>query len=265
MTQEEYIDESVTEIEDYVSSMERSMDDLVNEYLTTFKYENGNLLNEASNYEKSNSSDSVFDDAFKTFIGAFLLFLGNKILKGADLVVKDMEVRGISTVDYNKKLTEKMIGFVDGKVVRGGYIWNLGKMSVLRAKLHDYIIKSISSAQKMNLVLKNVKPMFVSKGKVKSDFSKYYSRYAYDSIQQATNSIALYIANKNGLNRFEYFGGLVKNSRPFCIEHHGQIFTRKDAQRFEEMSWKGKNFDVPFLISVGGYQCFHTIKWLPNE
>jgi len=136
MTQEEYIDESVTEIEDYVSSMERSMDDLVNEYITTFKYENGNLLNEASNYEKSNSSDSVFDDAFKTFIGAFLLFLGNKILKGADLVVKDMEARGISTVGYNKKLTEKMIGFVDGKVVRGGYLHTLGRMSSLRQTFH---------------------------------------------------------------------------------------------------------------------------------
>ena len=103
MTPEQFIDESAGEIEDYISSIEYDMDALATEYLTTFKYENGNLVNGASNYEKSNSSGKVFDDAFDTFIAVFLLFLGNKILKGSEVVISDMESRGIEPCHFQAR------------------------------------------------------------------------------------------------------------------------------------------------------------------
>jgi hypothetical protein len=261
----QYIEDTVAELEDKVSEMESDMNDLVVAYLSTFAVDDKTLVNFSSNYEHANSSDSVFDEAYKTFIGAFLIFLGNKIVKSVKLTVSDFESKGIAAVGNEEKLVGKMIGFVDGKVVRGGYLANLGKMSSLRQVFHDYIVRAISSGQKMNLFIKNAKPLFKTVGDKKSSFASYYTKYAYDSVQQATNSIALYVANKRNLNRFEYHGGLVKNSRQFCIEHHGQIYTRKDAAEFEKQVWKGKNPDVPFLISVGGFQCFHTINWLPNE
>jgi hypothetical protein len=265
MTPEQFIDESAVEIEDYISSIEYDMDALATEYLTTFKYENGNLVNGASNYEKSNSSNKIFDDAFDTFIGAFLLFLGHKILKGSEVAVSDMESRGIMGDGYEKKLTEKMIGFVDDKVVRGGYLWNLGKMSSLRQTFHDYVIRSISATQKLNLFLRDAKPLFVSTEKKRSSFSNYYMKYAFDSVNQATNSISLYIADKRGLTHFLYEGSLVKDSRPFCKEYAGQILTRKDAAYFNTINWKGKIQDADFLIVAGGWNCKHVIKWLPNE
>jgi len=154
---------------------------------------------------------------------------------------------------------------VDGKVVKGGYLANLGRMSALRSRFHDYIIKAISSGQKLNMFLRDAKPLFVSTEKKRSAFSSYYMKFAYDSVQQAMNSIALYIADKRGLNRFEYRGGLVKDSRLFCKEHAGGIYTRADAKRFNEMKWAGKIPDVDFLIACGGYNCMHSINWLPNE
>ena len=260
----EYIDLTVTELEYHVAQMERDMDDLAVAFLATFLLDGSTLINTSANYEHANQSDSVFDEAYKTFIMAFLIYLGQKIIDGAVLTVADFSSRGIQPVGNEAKLVGRMIGFVDGKVVKGGYLSTLGRMSVLRDYFHKYIVSAISSAQKMNQFLKNVKPIFISTDKAKSAFSSYYGKYAYDSLQQATNSIALYIADQRNLTHYEYHGGLVKNSRPFCIEHHGQIFDREDAARFDEQDWRGKIPNVPFLIAVGGWQCFHTIKWLPN-
>ena len=261
----EYIEESVLDIESKVSEMESDMQELVSEYLATFSIDNKTLVNSTTNYEHANTSDSVFDEAYKTFIGAFLVHLGNRIVKSVKLTVSDFESKGIPQIGNEEKLVGKMIGLVDGKVIRGGFLANLGKMSALRQLFHDYIIQSISSGQKINLFIKNAKPLFKSTGNDKSDFAKYYARYAYDSVQQATNSIALYIANKRGLNRFLYEGGLVKESRPFCREHAGNIYTRADAKAFNEITWKGKIEGVDFLVVAGGYNCQHFISWLPNE
>jgi hypothetical protein len=261
----EFIEDTVAEMEQQVQDMEDDMNDLVIAYLSTFAVDNKELINFSSNYEHANLSDSVFDEAYKTFVGAFLVYLGKKIVEGTLITVADFSSKGINPIGTEKKLVEKMIGFVDGKVVKGGYLANLGKMSVLRQRFHDYLIKSIASTQKLNKFLKDAKPLFKSTGEKKSAFASYYTKYAYDSIQQATNSIALYIADKRGLNRFLYKGGLVRDSRPFCREHAGQILTRADALVFDGETWKGKIPDVPFLIAAGGYSCQHFISWLPNE
>ena len=94
----QYIEDTVAELQDKVSEMESDMDELVVAYLSTFAVDNKTLINFSSNYEHANLSDSVFDEAYKTFIGAFLVFLGNKIVKSIKLTVSDFESKGISAV-----------------------------------------------------------------------------------------------------------------------------------------------------------------------
>jgi len=260
-----YIEETVAELQDQVDQMESNMNDLVIAFLATFAIDNKELINAQANYEHANSSDSVFDEAYKTFVGAFLVYLGNKIIKGTKLTVSDLSSRGINAIGNEEALVEKMIGFVDGKIIRKGFLYNLGQMSSLRSSFHNYIIKSIASSQKVNLFLRNAKPLFVSEGKTRSAFSNYYMKYAYDSVAQAMNSISLYIADKNELTHFLYAGSLVPKSRQFCIDHVGQVFSREDAKRFNEESWNGKIEGVDFLIVAGGWKCMHHIQWLPNE
>jgi len=259
----QYIEETVAELEYQVKQMEEDMNDLVLAYLSTFAVDNQTLINFSNNYEHANLSDSVFDTAYNTFVGAFLVYLGKKIVEGTIITVADFSSRGIAPVGNEAKLVGKMIGFVDGKVIKGGYLYQLGKMSQLRTTFHNYIIRAISSTQKLNLFLRNAKPMFNSTEKTRSSFSSYYMKYAFDSIQQATNSIALYIADKRGLTHFLYKGGLVKDSRLFCREHAGNIYTRADAKVFDGMAWKGKITGVPFLIAAGGWNCTHVIEWQP--
>ena len=180
------------------------------------------------------------------------------------MTVADFSSKGIKPVGDEVKLVGKMIGYENEQIVTGGFLYNVGKMGILRQKFHDFIIKSVVSGQSMNLFLKTARPLFKS-GEQESSFAGFYRKYAYDSVAQSLNSIALYIANERKLTHFLYKGGLVKESRPFCVEHAGRIFTRADAAKFDQESWKGKIEGVDFLIVAGGYNCQHFINWLPNK
>jgi len=265
MKKSKYIEDAFSELEKEVDAMESDMDSLAQEYLSGFIVDGDSLKNISTNYEKSNESSTIFDKAFNTFVGTFLVSLATKILGSIDITLSDFKTKGIEPIGDERKLVSDMIGYVDGKVVKNGYLWRLGKMDILRQKFYDYILMSIVSTQKVNKLLKNAKPIFVSTDKRRSDFASYYGRYAYDSVVQATNSISLYIANERGLDRFEYEGDLSRDSRLFCVEHAGGIYTRADAKKFNEMNWRGKIQGVDFLIAVGGYNCVHVINWLPNE
>ena len=261
----DYIEESYTELEARVHDMESDMDALVSDYLANFYVDDTFIKNTSNNYSLANKSNEVFDDAFNAFIIGFLLFLAKKITNGTILTVSDFSAKGIKPVGDEVAKVGKMIGYVDGKIVKGGYLSELGKMGILRLKFHNYIIKGVSTGQKLNLFLKGARPMFRSFGEDESDFAAFYRRYAYDSVAQTMNTIALYIADERGLTHFLYEGGLVKDSRPFCRTQAGGTFTRDDAKKFDAMDWKGKIPDVPFLIAAGGYNCQHFINWIPNK
>jgi hypothetical protein len=257
----EYIENTFTELEEKVSEMEHDMDSLVTDYLSQFDL---NISDNTDLYALANKSDKVFDDAYKTFVTAFLLFLAKKIINGVVMTVADFSHKGIKPVGDEATLAGRMIGYEGGKIVKNGYLDQLGRMGLLRQKFHDAIIKGISTGQKMNQFLRNAKPIFKS-GEKESLFASYYRKYAFDSVAQTMNTISLYIADERNLTRYEYKGGLVKNSRPFCVQHAGGIFTREDAKRFDEMEWRGKMPGVPFLVACGGFLCAHIINWLPNE
>jgi len=86
-------------------------------------------------------------------------------------------------------------------------------------------------------------------------------RYAYqqvhDSIMQFNGSFTQAKAQEAGLNHYQYFGSLVRDSRPFCQEHVGEVMSE---ERIRELwgseDWAGKAPGDPFVVR-GGYNCRH--------
>lgn len=259
-----FVEKTYDELQAMVLQMEDHILELAEDYMAGFYVDDTVLKTTSGNYENANRSDTVFDDAYDMFIAGFLIFLAKRIIEGSVLTIADLSNRGISPVGDETRLVGKMIGYVDGKIKKGSFLYNVGRMGLLRQRFHDFVIQSVSAGQKMNLFLKNVRPLFKSTAKKESAFATFYRKYVYDSVVQSLNSVSLHIADYRKLNSFLYEGGLVKDSRPFCVEHAGHIYTREDAAQFDEMEWKGKITGVPFLIAAGGYNCQHIIKWLPN-
>lgn len=62
------------------------------------------------------------------------------------------------------------------------------------------------------------------------------------------------------IEKWEYAGSLIKDSRPWCVDHVGQILTMEEIQEWGSRSWKGKKSGDPF-VTRGGWNCRH--RWLP--
>ena len=67
-------------------------------------------------------------------------------------------------------------------------------------------------------------------------------------------------AKAAGVTSYKYVGGAVKDSRAWCLQHRGKIFTEDEIKAWADKQWAGKKAGDPFVIR-GGWNCIH--KFIP--
>jgi hypothetical protein len=98
---------------------------------------------------------------------------------------------------------------------------------------------------------------------VGSSMNDTVSREMHDKVMDFDAVFIKHRAKQAGLKKFKYSGSLVAESRDFCIQHQGQIFTEEEAQRkWSSQSWSGKRSGDPFVVR-GGHNCRHF--WVPVD
>jgi hypothetical protein len=60
--------------------------------------------------------------------------------------------------------------------------------------------------------------------------------------------------------KYKYAGSSVKDTRKWCKDHAGKVFTREEISKWGDRTWQGKKQGDPF-ITMGGWNCRH--RWLP--
>jgi len=93
-----------------------------------------------------------------------------------------------------------------------------------------------------------------------NNLRRYASTYAVDSLNQFSSTLTITTANEQGIDRFEYYGDLILDSRQFCREHVDKVYDRDEIKKIWEGEWAGKAPGDPFIVR-GGYNCRH--QWLP--
>lgn len=94
-----------------------------------------------------------------------------------------------------------------------------------------------------------------------NNLRRYASLYAVDSLNQFSSTLTITTANEQGIDRFEYYGDLILDSRDFCRKHIDKIYTRAEIEKIWKGEWAGKAPGDPFIVR-GGYNCRH--QWLPK-
>ena len=56
--------------------------------------------------------------------------------------------------------------------------------------------------------------------------------------------------------RYQYVGGIIPTTRPFCATHSGNTYTENEIYSIWTGSWQGKAPGDPFAVR-GGYNCRH--------
>ena len=94
-----------------------------------------------------------------------------------------------------------------------------------------------------------------------NNLRRYATTYATDSLNQYSASITAATAREQGIDSFEYYGDVIRDSREFCKKHVGKIYNADEITKIWAGSWAGKSAGDPFIVR-GGYNCRH--QWLPK-
>ena len=90
---------------------------------------------------------------------------------------------------------------------------------------------------------------------------RYASQMVYDSITQFDSALAVTAGREIGATRWKYYGGVVQDSRDWCIAHVNKTYTEDEIrQEWDENVWTGKAAGDPFIVR-GGHNCRHL--WRP--
>ena len=90
--------------------------------------------------------------------------------------------------------------------------------------------------------------------------ARYAKQQVHDSLMQFDANVNVAVGKAAGATRWKYFGRLVEESRPHCIEHKGKVYTEEEIYEIWSGSWAGKIEGNPFVVR-GGYNCGH--HWRP--
>ena len=99
-----------------------------------------------------------------------------------------------------------------------------------------------------------------ARDKAGNNLRRYATQMAQDSLMQFDASINTAIGIQSGATKWKYYGNVIRDSRPFCRKHAGQVFTEEEIQETWAGSWKGKASGDPLIVR-GGYNCRH--HWRP--
>jgi len=96
-----------------------------------------------------------------------------------------------------------------------------------------------------------------SRDRVGNNLRRYARAYAHDSLMQFSASANMAIAADVEIDRWEYYGDSILDSREWCRNHAGRIMTTEEIrQEWASTSWQGKSAGDPFIVR-GGYNCRH--------
>jgi len=151
----------------------------------------------------------------------------------------------------------------DGTLIKEGYMDGLLEMPEVRTKIKDFAYRGVLTQSGFEGFKNGFKELIQGEPEKLGAFSKYHRNMAYDTYSQVDAMQGKIYSEELQLKYFIYNGGIIKNSRAFCIKRAGKVFTTKETESWEndpENTAKPPNYDP--LINRGGYGCRHSIDYI---
>lgn len=235
--------------------------------------ESGNLLYNASNINRVNAMANTWDYFRENQFRPEVMKFGKDLISIVDVEAGYFMALGKEfginfEFDKVRDLISRQIGLTldsTPQIVKGSYLDRLLQGTSVQDKVTNTVLEHVSSKGSFTKLKKDLSSIILGDENTNGAMTKYLRTYAYDSFSVVQRTIDLNMADTYGMNCFVYEGNLIKDSREFCQDHLGEIICRDQFDEFEAMDWAGKNPDVPFEVSLGGYNCRHNPMWIPDE
>lgn len=180
---------------------------------------------------------------------------------------KTIEPTKIETVqDRAQKLVMKRLGYdIDKKkLTKNGYINTLINSNQIGLQVGERIQQAIAGKVSLKDFRNTLRNDFTAPDRLGLLEQHYYTK-SFDIFQQTDRAIGRKLADDLDLKYAIYNGTIKNNTRQFCKDRIGKVFTSEEIEDWANLDWKGKNTPYVPTIDLGGHNCRHGLDYISKE
>lgn len=289
---EQFLDDIRAKLEGTVLKLQvRLFEEVVAEIIPKLDVKDGILLDNANNYRLISQLDKLYNtfnvqiaDTILPQINAGINSIAKLGTEYFGLVLTGLPERFDKIIEGAKVITDLKIGLRAGKMIRGGQLMSMLKIDPTDFK--NLLSKAVTSQMGMKDFIKVIKENINGSDERKGLLDRQLKRYAYDVYQQYDASYNKKLAEEFGMKYFVYRGGLVKDSRDFCVCHNDKVFSVEESElwrtwvpddcdnypegwpKAKDLSEHPGYMDYPGydpLVDRGGFNCRHILGFISDD
>ena len=199
-----------------------------------------------------------------------------KVVLGSDYVsavqdfVNEFDTQATITTDFfekldvtitNEALTEQMLKSAkkNSAELLLGTPMDAQFLQPIKGLLDDAVSSGASWAKTVG----DIQDFVIGNDKVDGRLLRYSKQIASDSFATADRAYTNVVADDAGFEWYFYTGGLLEDSREFCVERNNKYFHYKEVEKWGTLkNWQGRmpNTDPQTIfITCGGFNCKHSL------
>lgn len=264
-----------TSLDDFDKDMRvlqaKLFDDLLTNYISQLTVVGGVVADNKNNIRLLAELQARLTEFKNTFANRAFAKLGNNMIEMTSLT-SDYFNSLVGSKKTIANIMDKLKGYSDlvgidkrGKIISGSFLDNLAENAQMRTKLSNYMMNSVAGQTDYKTFLKGFKDIVKGGDGINGAYEKYTTGYAHDTFFSQGQQQDNFFADQLGLNYFVYEGSAIKDTRDFCRDRHGKVFSREEAEGWNDMDWQGKIPGLDFFVQRGGYNCRHILRWITDD
>jgi hypothetical protein len=289
-----YIDSQRDKLESSVIKLQSELfNSLIADIIPELDIKDGLIQDTAKNYKLIAQLDKTYKDFQSVSKGIVLSQIINTTSKIADLsekyytlVLAELPDRFIRITNNTKKLIDLKIGLEGDKIFKGGWLDSYFNSNTIGLDLKNLVSQAVTSNMDRKDLTTILKDKITGTPDYKGGLERQFNMYTYDLYQQYDAAYNTMIGNEFGFNYFIYQGGIIEDSRDFCVCHNNKVWSKEEMSTWP--SWtpaegeypsgyivKAKDiYSVPSYMNFpgydpalnrGGYHCRHSLGWINDE
>lgn len=157
---------------------------------------------------------------------------------------------------YIKNLQVQTISQIEGLLA------NEGLETMMKKPILDILNQNINSGASLTDVTAQLREFILGSDKLEPTLARYSKQIATDTFFNFNRAMQEAISQNAGLDYYIYSGGIIADSREFCIARHGKYFHKKEVEDWAKLTWQGKRKGTTastIFVYSGGYMCRHQL------
>lgn len=142
---------------------------------------------------------------------------------------------------------------------------NEGIEAAVKRPILDILSQNINTSAKYSDLVGQLRNFILGDDQLQGKLQSYAGQIVADTLFNFSRAMQEAISMKTGLQFVVYSGGLVADSRDFCVERAGNFYHKDEVSAWADEDWQGKRRGTTgstIFIYAGGYRCNHQIIYV---